>query len=278
MRNQGFDFISRDLGEANNLYQAGKLIHKWLKECSKNAPAVLLLQNFDVFYSYLATSQDLDQTKTGQTTWWNRFWGKLGIADLASETEKARKLKEKLTSDLETYWRWNLDEEHQEQKIIILASAGNLAQIPEAVMQPGEVFSFVLPIPKATLEGRVAILNKYLHHTSTPLDLKLNLTVLAQQLGRINAHEIEQMVKSAAENRYKAGASCLAWEHFEPLLPQSSQDIWQRIFLSETILQPIQQWAESLRDWELSHPWLRVLVVQVRQPLLSYLLKMPTVN
>ncbi|MGB5634679.1 MAG: FHA domain-containing protein, partial [Waterburya sp.] len=167
-RNQKFDFISRDLGEANNLYQASKLIYKWLKECSKNAPAVLLLQNFDVFYRYLVKAQDFNQTNTGQTTWWNRFWGKLGIADLASETEKARKLKEKLNSDLESYWNWNLDQKHQEQKIIIIATAGNLAQIPEEVQQPGEVFSFVLPVPKPNLEGRVAILNKYLHQTGTP--------------------------------------------------------------------------------------------------------------
>ena len=253
-RNQEFNFMSRDLGSATNLYQAGKLIQKWLKKCSKHAPGVLLLQNFAVFYRYLDKTEDFEQTNTGQTTWWNRFWGKLGIADLASETEKARKLKEKLTSDLETYWNWNLDQKHQEQKIIIIATAGNLAQIPESVQQPGSVFSFILPVPKPSLEGRIAILNKYLHQTGTPLDLKLDLTVLAQHFGRINAHEIEQIVRGAEELRYKAGASCLEWQHFEPLLPPSSATIWQRIFIADTILQPIQQWAESLRDWEISNP------------------------
>ena len=221
-RNQEFNFMSRDLGSATNLYQAGKLIQKWLKKCSKHAPGVLLLQNFDIFYRYLNKTDDFEQTNTGQTTWWNRFWGKLGIADLASETEKARKLKEKLTSDLEAYWNWNLDQKHQQQKIIIIATAGNLAQIPESVQQPGSVFSFVLPVPKPSLEGRIAILNKYLHQTSTPLDLKLDLTVLAQHFGRINAHEIEQIVRGAEELRYKGGASCLEWQHFEPLLPPSS--------------------------------------------------------
>ena len=41
-RGETFNFISRDLGKANNLYQAGKFIHKWWRECSKHAPAVLL--------------------------------------------------------------------------------------------------------------------------------------------------------------------------------------------------------------------------------------------
>ncbi|MEM7758448.1 MAG: AAA family ATPase [Cyanobacteria bacterium P01_A01_bin.40] len=253
-RDQEFNFMSRDLEQANNLYQASKLIQKWLKEGSKNSPSVLLLQNFDIFYRYLQKSQDFNQTNTGQTTWWNRFWGKLGIADLASETEKARKLKEKLSGDLETYWQWNSDPKHQEQKIIILASAGNLAQMPEEIRQPGEVFSFVLPVPQATLSGRVAILNKYLHQTGTPLDLKLNLTMLAEKFGRIDSHEIELAVKGAEELRYKAGASCLQWQHFEPFLPQSSAAIWQSIFLSPELLQPVQQWAERLREWELSNP------------------------
>lgn len=253
-RNQEFNFISRDLGDANNLYQASKLIQKWLKEASKHAPGVLLLQNFDVFYRYLTKTQDFEQTNTGQTTWWNRFWGKLGIADLASETEKARKLKEKLTSDLEKYWNWNLDQEHQEQKIIIIATAGNLAQIPESVQQPGEVFSFVLPVPKPSLSGRIAILNKYLHHTSTPLSLQLNLNVLAEHLGAINAHEIAQIVSRAEDYRYKAGSTSLEWEHFEPFLPLASNAIWEPIFLDQTISKPFQEWAKSLRSWELSHP------------------------
>ena len=255
-RDREFDFMSRDLAEANNLYQASKLIQKWLKESSKNAPVVLLLQNFDVFYRYLTKAQDFDQTNTGQTTWWNRFWGKLGIADLASETEKARKLKEKLNSDLGTYWQWNSNEKHQDKKLVVLASVGNLAQIPEEILQPGEVFSFVLPVPQATLEGKVAILHKYLHQTGTPLDLKLNLNTLAEKLGRINGHEIEQAVKGAEELRYKSGESCLQWQHFEPFLPLSSAAIWQRMFLAKTLLQPFKQWAESLRGWELSNPQL----------------------
>ena len=257
-RDRAFNFISRDLGEANNLYQASKLIRKWLKETSKNTPAVLLLQNFDIFYRYLEKAQDrdFDRSDTGQTTWWNRFWGKLGIADIASETEKARQLKEKHDDNLETYWQWNSDPEHQERKIIIIASAGNVAQIPAEVQQPGTVFSFVLPVPQASLEGRVAILNKYLHQTGTPLDLKLNLTALAQKFGRINAHQIEQAVKSAEEHRYKRGEICLQWQDFEPFLPLASAAIWQHIFLEVEIRQPLQKWAESLRGWELSNPQL----------------------
>ena len=264
-REQGYDFISRDLSEANDLYQAGKLIQKWLKQCRKNAPVVFLLQNIDVFYRYLQEAEDYNKrlqqnaqnshkSNTGQTTWWSRFWGKLGIADISSETEKVRKLKDKFDHNLATYWGWNLDQKHQEQKIVILASVGNLAQIPESVQQPGEVFSFVLPVPKPNFEGRVAILNKYLYQISTPLDLKLNLNVLAEHLGQIDGHEIAQIVKSAEERRYKTGSSSLSWEHFEPFLPQSSSAIWQPIFVNETILQPIQQWAEHLRGWELSHP------------------------
>ncbi|MEM8721878.1 MAG: AAA family ATPase [Cyanobacteria bacterium P01_G01_bin.39] len=253
-REQEFNLISQDLGDANNLYQASKLIYKCLKKGSKNSPAVILLQNFDIFYRYLETTQDLDQTNTGQTTWWNRFWGKLGIADLASETEKARKLKEKLSNDLETYWQWNSNPKHEQKKIIILATAGNLAQMPESVQQPGEVFSFVLPVPQATLAGKVAVLNKYLHQTGSAIDNKLNLTVLAEKFGRVNSHVLEQAVKGAEELRYKSGESCLQWQHFEPFLPKSSATIWQSIFINQEILQPIQQWAASLREWELSQP------------------------
>ena len=257
-RDRTFNFISRDLAEANNLYQASKLIRKWLKETSKNSPAVLLLQNFDVFYRYLEKAQDRDfeRSDTGQTTWWNRFWGKLGIADIASESEKARQLKEKHDDNLEIYWQWNSDPKHQEQKTIIIASAGNVAQIPDEVQQPGTVFSFVLSVPLASLEGRVAILNKYLHQTGTPLDVKLNLTALAQKFGRINAHQIEQAVKGAEEHRYKRGEICLQWQDFEPFLPLASAVIWQHIFLDEDIVRPLQKWAESLRGWELSNPQL----------------------
>ncbi|MEL6437818.1 MAG: AAA family ATPase [Cyanobacteria bacterium J06621_8] len=253
-REQEFNFISRDLGGANNLYQAQKLIYQGLKKASKNTPAVVVLQNFDVFYRYLQQAQDLNPTKTGQTTWWNRFWGKVGIADIASETEKARKLKEKLESDRDIYWQWNSEPKHQEKKMIILATAGNLGQLPEEVQQPGKVFSFVLPVPQATLDGRVAVLNKYLHHTSTPLDIQLNLPLLAEKFGRISSHELEDAVKGAEELRYKEGASCLSWRHFESFLPPVSSTIWQSIFLDPPILQPFQRWAESLRDWELSNP------------------------
>ena len=257
-RGLAFNFISRDIGRANNLYQASKLIRKWLKETNKNSPAVLLLQNFDVFYRYLEKAQDpsLDRSDTGQTTWWNRFWGKLGIADIASETEKARQLKEKHDDNLETYWQWNSDPKHEEQKIIIIASAGNVAQVPAEVQQPGTVFSFVLPVPLATLEGRVAILKKYLHETGTPLDLELNLTALAQKFDRIDAHQIDRVVKSAEEHRYKRGEVYLQWQDFEPFLPLASGAIWQDIFLEVEILQPLQKWAENLRSWELSNPQL----------------------
>lgn len=253
---RAYNFISRDLGKANNLYQASKLIRKWLKETSKNSPAVVLLQNFDVFYRYLEQARDFDRSDTGQTTWWNRFWGRLGIADIASESEKARLLKEKHDDNLETYWHWNSDLKHQEQKIIIIASAGNVAQMPPEARQPGTVFSFVLPVPQASLEGRVAILNKYLHRTGTPIDRQLNITALAQKFDRINAHKIEQAVRSAESHRYKRGETCLQWQDFEPFLPLSSEAIWQHIFVDDEILQPLQKWAENLRNWELSNPQL----------------------
>ncbi len=248
-RGETFNFISRDLDKANNLYQAGKLIYKWLRECTEYAPTVLLLENFDIFYHYLQPAQEFNQSNTGQTTWWNRLWGSLGIADLASEREKARKLKERLDDNLETYWQWNLE---QERKIVILASVSNLTLLPQEVQQPGGVFSFILPIPKPDLDGRVAILEKYLHQTGTPLVVELNLTVLAQRLGRIDGSAIEQIVKNAEGHRYETGATCLGWQNFEPFLPPSSEEIWQGFFLSETILQPIQQWANSLREWDLS--------------------------
>ncbi len=252
-REEKFNFISRDLSKANNLYQARKLIHKSLRQSSQKAPTVLLLKNFDIFYRYLQPDREFDRSQTGQTTWWNRFWGNLGIADLASETEKARKLQEKLDRDLEKYWQWNLD---RKRKIIILASVDNLSLLPPEVRQPGGLFSFILPVPKPDLDGRIAILEKYLHQTGTPLSRELNLMVLGDRLGCTDGSKIEQIVKNAEGHRYETGATCLEWPNFEPFLPPSSEAIWQDFFVSENILQPIQQWAKRLRKWDLSAPQL----------------------
>ena len=107
-RQQSVSFMSRDLKQAKNLYQARKLIRQWLKECTQHAPTVLLLQNFDTFYHYLKTAEQTPQTETGQTTWWKQFWGNVGIVDLESEAVKARRLRKLLDADIETYWQWNL--------------------------------------------------------------------------------------------------------------------------------------------------------------------------
>ena len=154
-RGQKFNFISRDIGEAHNLYQARQIIRRSLKVCVKHAPTVLLLQNFDTFYRYLEQNEQLGFSNTGQTTWWNRLMGKLGFADLASEAEKARKLRKQLDTDLETYWQWN---QQKKRPIIIIAAVKNLEILPLEVHD--WMFSQVQPIPKPDLLGRVAILEK----------------------------------------------------------------------------------------------------------------------
>ncbi|MDJ0743504.1 MAG: AAA family ATPase [Xenococcaceae cyanobacterium MO_167.B27] len=248
-RGISFNFISRDVGKAHNLYQAGKLIKRSLKESIKHAPTVILLQNFDTFYHYLQQTEQFSQTNTGQTTWWNRFWGSLGVADLASEAEKSRQLEEKLGDNLDNYWQWN---RQQAKKIIILAAVKNLEILPPEFRQSGGLFSFVLPVPKPDLEGRVAILNKYLHQTNSPLTPELNLVVLAQRLGRIDGHQIAQIVKDAEKYRYETGNPYLDWQHFQPFLPLSTEEIWQQIFLPSPLLQQFQQWGWQWREWDLA--------------------------
>ncbi|NET36191.1 MAG: AAA family ATPase, partial [Cyanothece sp. SIO1E1] len=248
-RDHTFNFMSRDLKEAQNLYRARKLIRQWLKECTKHAPTVLLLHNFDTFYHYLQQAEQVSQSGTGQTTWWNRFWGSLGIADLKSEAEKARKLREQLDTDIETYWQWNLTED---TKILILASAKNPELLPPEVRRAGGVFSHVLQIPRPNLEGRMAVLEKYLHKTETPIARTVDLKVLAQQLGRIEGHGIEQLVKDTERYRYETGSPCLQWQHFEPFLPVASEKLWEQIFLPDPIAQRLQQLAKVLREFDLS--------------------------
>ena len=252
-REQTFNFISRDLSETNNLYQAGRLIYRGLRKATKNAPTIVLLENFDLFYRYLQQAETSDGHKTGDTTWWMRFWGTMGIADLASETEKARRLKDKLDQDLETYWQWN---QHEKRKIIILATANNLSLLPPEVREPGKVFSFILAVPQHTIAARVAILEKYLYQLGTPLAKELNLTAIAQQLDRIEITTIEQIVKQAESFRYESGANCLKKEHFEAFLPPSPAIIWQQLMLPENVLQPIKQWANNLRQWDIANPQL----------------------
>ena len=198
-RGQSMSFMSRDLKEAKNLYHARKLIRKWLRDCTQHAPAVLLLQNFDTFYHYLRTAEQTPQTGTGQTTWWKQFWGNIGIVDLESEVEKARKLRELLDADIETYWQWN---PVKDAKIVLIASAKHTEALPPEVRRPGGVFSYVLPIPRPDESGRMAIVEKYLHDLSTPLSRDLDLNALIQQLGRIDGHGIERLVKDAERHRY----------------------------------------------------------------------------
>ena len=205
-------------------------------------PLCFLLQNFDTFYHYLQTAEQTPQTGTGQTTWWKQFWGGLGIVDLESEVEKARGLRKLLDTDIETYWRWNLD---KDAKILIIASAKHADILPPEMRRPGGGFSYVLPIPRPDESGRRAILEKYLHDLGTPLLRQLDLTALVQQLGRIDGQGIEQLVKDAERHRYQTGAPYLSWGDFEPFLPASSEQLWGQIFLPEPILQRLKQLAKN---------------------------------
>ncbi len=244
-----FNFISRDLADAYNLAQARKLIRKWLKECVKHAPAIFLLQNFEIFYEYLEKAETLGGEKTGQATWWMRLVSGMGFTDLRSEAEKARKLREQLDADLETYWQWNLS---QSSPIIIVASVAHLERLPPEVRKPGAIFSFVQSLPKPDLEGRVATLEKFLSETGTPLSRDLDLGVLAKQLGRIDGHRIQRIVRDAERHRYQAGAPYLRPQDFEPFLPETTERIWGHLVLPASVLQPLQQQAERLREWDIA--------------------------
>lgn len=246
-RGQSFNFLSRDLADAYNLAQARKLIRKWLKAGVKNAPAVLLLENFETFYEYLERAERSGDEKTGQATWWLRFVAGMGFTDLRSEAEKARKLREQLDSDLETYWQWNLQ---QESPIVVIAAVTSLEWLPPDVRKPGTIFSFVQSLPKPDLEGRVATLEKLLGEMATPLSCDLDLSVLAKQLGGIDGHQIERIVRDAERHRYQAGAPFLRPEDFQPFLPQTTEQIWADVFLPETVLQALQRQAEQLREWD----------------------------
>ena len=250
-RKQSVSFMSRDLKEAKNLYQARKLIRQWLKDCTQHAPTVLLLQNFDTFYHYLQTAEQTPQTETGQTTWWKQFWGNIGIVDLESEVEKARRLRKLLDADIETYWQWNLA---KDAKILIIASAKHPDALPPEMRKPGGGFSYVLPIPRPDEAGRRAILEKYLHDLGTPLLRELDLNSLVRQLGRTDGHRIEQLVKDAERHRYQTGAASLSWRNFEPFLTVSSDQLWEQIFLPDPILQRLKQLAKVLREFDLSTP------------------------
>ncbi len=248
-RRQSISFMSRDLKEAKNLYHARKLIRQWLKECTQHAPTVLLLQNFDTFYHYLKTAEQTPQIETGQTTWWKQFWGSIGIVDLESEVEKARRLRKLLDADIETYWQWNLA---KDTKILIIASAKHPDALPPEMRKPGGGFSYVLPIPRPDEAGRLAILEKYLHDLGAPINRELDLLDLVRRLGRTEGHSIERLVKDAERHRYQTGTSYLSWRDFEPFLPISSDQLWGRIFLPDPILQRLKQLAKILREYDLS--------------------------
>ena len=251
-RDKPFNFISRDLSDAYNLVQARKFIRKWLKECVKHAPSVLLLQNFETFYEYLeqaerSGSDAMGQARVGRTTWWQRLVSGMGFADLRSDAEKARKLREQLNDDIDTYWQWNLD---AESPILILASVTHLESLPPEVRKPGAVFSFVQSLPKPDLEGRVATLEKFLSEAGTPLSREIKLPDLAQQLGRIDGRRIDRVVRDAERHRHEAGAPFLRWEDFKPFLPETTEQIWTPMFLPAATLQRLQEQAARLREWD----------------------------
>ena len=82
----------------------------------------------------------------------------------------------------------------------------------------------------------------------------MDLTVLAQRLGRVDGHGIAKIVQKAEQERYKTGSPHLDWDNFEPFLPVSSEKIWEPIFLPEETFEKLQQLAKQLREWDLSNP------------------------
>ncbi|MEO0949258.1 MAG: FHA domain-containing protein, partial [Cyanobacteria bacterium J06641_5] len=256
-RGQTFQFISRDLSDAYNPVQARQFIRKWLKECVKHAPAVLLLQNFETFYEHLEPAEDeqgdrRDEARArrlGKTVWWHRLVSGMGFADLRSAAERARALQEQLHEDIDTYWQWNLNEK---SPILVIASVTSLVLLPPEIRKPGEIFSFVQSLPKPDLEGRIATLETFLSEVTTPLSSALKLPELAQRLGRIDGNDIEQIVRDAERHCHQARAPFLRWEDFQPFLPKTTDQIWAPIFLPEPVLQSLQQQAARSRAWDVA--------------------------
>lgn len=254
-RGQDFQFISRDLSDAYNPVQARQFIRKWLKDCVKHAPAVLLVQNFETFYENLEPAEDQQSDRRdeararrlGKTIWWHRLVSGMGFADLRSAAERARALQEQLHEDIDTYWQWNLTEK---SPILVIASVTSLALLPPDIRKPGEIFSFVQSLPKQELDGRIATLEAFLSEATKPLSRDLKLPDLAQRLGRIDGHYIEQIVRDAERHCHQARAPFLRWEDFQPFLPKTTDRIWAPIFLPEPVLHSLQQQATRLREWD----------------------------
>lgn len=248
-RGQSFQYMSRDLKDAKNLAQARKLIRGWFKECKKHTPIVFLLQNFEIFYQYFQQAESLQEIPTGQLTWWGNFTSFLGFVDPRSEAEKARKLLEQLKQDIDTVWQWN---QQRDSKVLVLVSVKNPELLPPEFQDAGRIFSHVLRIPTPDVDGRRAVLTKYLYKTGVPLAKTVDLEQLIQQMGRMDGHEIQNFVKDADRHRYSLGSPYFRWIDFEPFLSASSDKVWEKLVLPNTILQQLQQLAKVLREVDLS--------------------------
>ncbi|MEM1368885.1 MAG: FHA domain-containing protein [Cyanobacteria bacterium P01_H01_bin.15] len=156
-RGVSFTFLSRNLQDAKNLAQSHKLIRKWLKQATKKAPAVLLIQNFEQFYQYFDEAVQDKRPSAGKLTWWQKFMTFLGFADFRSEAEKARQIQKQLTADLQKAWQWNVQ---KTDKVLVVAAANNPENLPETVRQPGQRFSYVLQLNRPDPAGTQAILEK----------------------------------------------------------------------------------------------------------------------